>query len=183
MTPAGIGLEPGIRRPPALQPAASVRTTSTSQGAWRTTFEAVEPKSRCSSALWPICPRTISVSGSAAPMSSSGGTPVNNSNFTGMVQVDDGIGSFILDGVGSQIGALSFASRVAVQYKLDPDELFQLFQTQDPSRLLGICSPAASAAPDYVRAVLAHLEKNPGNLQRPIAEVFYESLQASFPCD
>jgi len=96
-----------------------------------------------------------------------------------------GVTKGLLNGmrVGSQIGALSFASRVAVQYKLDPDEVFQLFQTQEPSRLLGICSPAAIAAPDYVRAVLAHLEKNPGNLQRPIAEVFYEGLQASFPCD
>ena len=96
-----------------------------------------------------------------------------------------GVTKGLLNGmrVGSQIGALSFASRVAVQYKLDPDEVFQLFQTQEPSRLLGICSPAASAAPDYVRAVLDHLEKNPGNLQRPIAEVFYEGLQASFPCD
>jgi len=96
-----------------------------------------------------------------------------------------GVTKGLLNGmrVGSQIGALSFASRVAVQYKLDPDEVFQLFQTQEPSRLLGICSPASSAAPDYVRAVLTHLEKNPGNLQRPIAEVFYEGLQASFPCD
>jgi hypothetical protein len=96
-----------------------------------------------------------------------------------------GVTKGLLNGmrVGSQIGALSFASRVAVQYKLDPDEVFQLFQTQEPSRLLGICSPAASAAPDYVRAVLTHLEKNPDNLQRPIAEVFYEGLQASFPCD
>lgn len=96
-----------------------------------------------------------------------------------------GVTKGLLNGmrVGSQIGALSFASRVAVQYKLDPDEVFQLFQTQEPSRLLGICSPAAAAAPDYVRAVLTHLEKNPGNLQRPIAEVFYEGLQASFPCD
>jgi hypothetical protein len=96
-----------------------------------------------------------------------------------------GVTKGLLNGlrVGSQIGALSFASRVAVQYKLDPDEVFQLFQTQDPSRLLGICSPAASAAPDYVRAVLTHLEKNPGNLKRPIAEVFYEGLQASYPCD
>lgn len=96
-----------------------------------------------------------------------------------------GVTKGLLNGmrVGSQIGALSFASRVAVQYKLDPDEVFQLFQTQDPSRLLGICSPATNAAPDYVRAVLAYLEANPGSLQRPIAEVFYEGLQARFPCD
>ena len=96
-----------------------------------------------------------------------------------------GITKGLLNGirVGSQIGALSFASRIAIQYKLDPDEVFRLFQTQDPARLLGICSPAASAAPDYVRAVLAHLEKNPGNLTRPIAEVFYEGLAATYPCN
>jgi hypothetical protein len=96
-----------------------------------------------------------------------------------------GVTKGLLNGlrVGSQIGALSFASRVAIQYKLDPDEIFQLFQTQDPSRLLGVCSPATSAVPDYVRAVLAHLEKNPGDLKRPIAEVFYEGLSATFPCD
>ena len=96
-----------------------------------------------------------------------------------------GVTKGLLNGlrVGSQIGALSFASRVAVQYKLDPDEVFQLFQTLDPARLLGICSPVASPAPDYVRAVLAHLEKNPDHLKRPIAEVFYEGLQAAYPCD
>jgi len=96
-----------------------------------------------------------------------------------------GVTKGLLNGlrVGSQIGALSFASRIAIQYKLDPDEVFRLFQTQDPARLLGICSPAASAAPDYVRAVLAHLEKNPGNLTRPIAEVFYEGLAATYPCN
>jgi Rap1a immunity proteins len=85
--------------------------------------------------------------------------------------------------IGSQIGALSFGSQIVVKYNLDPDEIFKLFQTQDPSRVLGICSPASLATPDYVRAVLAHLEKNPDDLKRPIAEVFYEALQATYPCD
>jgi hypothetical protein len=96
-----------------------------------------------------------------------------------------GVTKGLLNGmrVGSQIGALSFASRVAIEYKLDPDAVFQLFQTQEPERLLGICSPAANGAPEFVRAVLAHLEKNPDDLGRPIAEVFYEGLQAFYPCD
>lgn len=96
-----------------------------------------------------------------------------------------GVTKGLLNGlrVGSQIGALSFASRVAVEYKLDPDAVFRLFQTQDPSRLLGICSSASNTAPDYVRAVLAHLEKNPDSLRRPIAEAFYEGLQAAYPCN
>jgi hypothetical protein len=84
--------------------------------------------------------------------------------------------------IGSQIGALSFGSRIVVEYTLDPDEIFKLFQTQDSSRLLGICSPASLTTPDYVRAVLGHIEKNPDDLQLPIAEVFYDALQATYPC-
>ena len=85
--------------------------------------------------------------------------------------------------IGAQIGALSFGSRIAVRYQIDPDEVFKLFQQQDPGRILGICSPASSNAADYVRAVLAHLEKNPADLQRPIGEVFFEGLQATWPCN
>jgi hypothetical protein len=85
--------------------------------------------------------------------------------------------------IGGQIGALSFGSRLAVRYKLDADEVFKLFQTQDPARLLGVCSPASAPAADHVRAVLAHLERNPKDLQRPIGEVFYEALQQAYPCD
>ena len=85
--------------------------------------------------------------------------------------------------IGSQIGALSFGSRIVVEYKLDPDEIFKLFQMQDPSRVLGICSPASLPTPDYVRAVLGFLEKNPDDLKRPIAEVFYEALEAAYRCN
>ena len=84
--------------------------------------------------------------------------------------------------IGAQIGALSFGSRIAVRYQLDPDEVFKLFQQQDPGRILGVCSPATLNAADYVRAVLAHLEKNPADRQRPIGEVFFEGLQATWPC-
>ena len=34
----------------------------------------------------------------------------------------------------------------------------------------------------FVRPVLAPLEKNPGDAERPIAEVFYEALSAAYPC-
>ncbi|RPI14221.1 MAG: acyl-CoA carboxylase subunit epsilon [Lysobacterales bacterium] len=84
--------------------------------------------------------------------------------------------------VGSQIGALSFGSKVAVQHKLDPDEIFKLFQTLSPSQLLGICGPAEPTAAQYIRAVDEYLEKNPKHLARPIGEVFFEGLQAAFPC-
>jgi hypothetical protein len=85
--------------------------------------------------------------------------------------------------VGSQIGALSFGSRLAVQYRLDADEVFKQFQTVEPSRLMRICAPAAAPAADYVRAVMSHLERNPDDAQRPIGEVFFEGLQQAWPCD
>jgi len=84
--------------------------------------------------------------------------------------------------IGSQIGALSFGSRLAVRYELDPDEVFQAFQQQDPDQMLGICSPATSNAADYVRAVLGYLDRKPSAAQRPIGEVFFEGLQEAYPC-
>jgi hypothetical protein len=84
--------------------------------------------------------------------------------------------------IGSQIGALSFASRIAVKYELDADEVFKLFQLQDPPQLLGICTPPDTGAADLVRAVLTHLDQHPDDLPRPIGEVFFEGLQARYPC-
>ena len=96
-----------------------------------------------------------------------------------------GVTKGLLNGlrIGSQIGALSFGSRLAIRYQLDADEVFKLFQTQEPSRLLGICSLPTTPAVDYVRTVLAHLERNPKDLQRPIGEVFFEGLQQAYPCN
>lgn len=95
-----------------------------------------------------------------------------------------GVTKGLLNGmrVGSQLGALSFASRVAVTYKLDADAVFKMFEQQDPARLLGVCAPATATTPDFIRPVLAQLEKNPGDAERPIAEVFYEAVSAAFPC-
>jgi hypothetical protein len=95
-----------------------------------------------------------------------------------------GVTKGLLNGmrVGSQIGALAFGSRLAVAYKLDPDEVFKKFQQQDSAGLLGICSPADATAPDFVRAVLSYLDRNPAALQRPIGEVFFEGLEAAYPC-
>lgn len=96
-----------------------------------------------------------------------------------------GVTKGLLNGlrIGSQIGALSFGSRIAIRYELDADEVFKLFQTQEPARLLGICSLPSTPAADYVRTVLAHLERNPKDLTRPIGEVFFEALQEAYPCN
>jgi hypothetical protein len=91
-----------------------------------------------------------------------------------------GVTKGLLNGlrIGSQIGALSFGSRLAVRYELDLDEVFKAFQQQDPDQILGICSPATLNAADYVRAVL----RKPSAAQRPIGEVFFEALQETYPC-
>lgn len=84
--------------------------------------------------------------------------------------------------VGSQVGALSFGSLLAIRYQLDPDAVFKLFQTQRTSQMLGICSPATAQTVDYVRAVLGYLERDRDALQRPIGEVFVDALQEAWPC-
>lgn len=84
--------------------------------------------------------------------------------------------------VGSQLGALSMGSLMAVKYEHDPDEVFKLFEAQSQARLLGICSPPATATREYVRVVLDHLARKPEDEKRPIAEVMYEALQDAFPC-
>jgi hypothetical protein len=95
-----------------------------------------------------------------------------------------GITKGLLSGmrVGSQIGALSFGSKLAVKYQLDADEVFKEFQRVDPAQLMGICAPVQTPASDYVRAIMSHLERNPDDAQRPIGEVFFEGLQKNWPC-
>lgn len=95
-----------------------------------------------------------------------------------------GVTKGLLNGlrVGAQLGALSFGSKIAIKNQLDADAVFQLFQQQEPGRLLGICAPPTATTPDYVKPVLQQLEKNPGDADRPIAEVFYEALAAAYPC-
>ncbi len=85
--------------------------------------------------------------------------------------------------IGSQVGALSFGSLLAIRYQIDPDAVFKLFQTQKASQVLGVCAPAAAQTVDYVRAVLGYIERNRDALQRPIGEVFYDGLQDAWPCD
>jgi len=95
-----------------------------------------------------------------------------------------GVTKGLLNGmrVGSQLGALSFGSQLAMKYELDPDEVFKLFEQQSPAQLLRVCAPPTFTSSDYVRTVLLHLDKNPGDAKRPIAEVLYEALQAAYPC-
>jgi hypothetical protein len=110
-----------------------------------------------------------------------GDTTINDLDVTYCLGVTKGL----LNGlrIGAQIGALSFGSQLVLHYKLDKDEVFKHFQSLDPNRLLGVCAPATNTTPDYVRAVLKYLDKSPDFAKRPISEVFYEALQASYPCN
>ncbi|HET9694631.1 MAG TPA: hypothetical protein VFP48_09600, partial [Steroidobacteraceae bacterium] len=63
-----------------------------------------------------------------------GDTSASDLDVTYCVGVTKGLLSGLR--VGAQLGALSFGSRLAVRYELDADEVFKVFQEQDPSRLL-----------------------------------------------
>ncbi len=84
--------------------------------------------------------------------------------------------------LGSQLGALNFGSQLAVGYRLDPGAVFAQFQRRSPESLLQICPPQGVGLRAYVTAVHAWLGGKPDALARPVTEVFFEALQAAFPC-
>lgn len=109
----------------------------------------------------------------------------------GIPQVDDlevthclGLTLGLVEGMrlGSQIGALNFASELTVAFGLDPSQVFALFQRRTASSLLEICPPEGIGLKAYVIAVHGYLANHPEDAQRPVTEVFFEALQAAFPC-
>jgi hypothetical protein len=84
--------------------------------------------------------------------------------------------------LGSQLGALNFGSQMAVRYRLDPGEVFGLFQQRSAGSLLQVCPPEGVGLRAYVTAVHAYIGSNPETATRPVTEVFFEALQAAFPC-
>jgi hypothetical protein len=85
--------------------------------------------------------------------------------------------------IGSQLGALSLGSTLAVTFDLDPQQVFAVFESRAPEDLLQICSPADATVADYVRTIDAYLDEHPDKGTNPLAEVFFEALQAKWPCD
>jgi hypothetical protein len=84
--------------------------------------------------------------------------------------------------MGSQLGALSMASSLAVDYELDTAEVFAKFDQKSPEALLQICPPATPSVQDYIRAVDAYLRTNPAKRSEPLAQVLFEALQATWTC-
>ena len=84
---------------------------------------------------------------------------------------------------GSQLGALSMGSTLAVRYDLDPGEVFDIFQGRSPDTLLQICTPAAAGVTDHVKIIAAYLDSHPDKSGQPLAEIFFEALQEAWPCE
>ncbi len=84
--------------------------------------------------------------------------------------------------LGAQLGALNFGSELAVDYALDPGEVFQRFQARSAGSLLQICPPDGVGLRAYVLAVHGFLAQNTSAATRPVTEVFFEALQSAFPC-
>lgn len=84
--------------------------------------------------------------------------------------------------IGSQLGALSLGSTLAVTFDLDPQQVFGVFESRTPEDLLQICSPDSAGVADYVRVIDAYLDETPAKRTAPLAEVFFEALQAEWPC-
>jgi hypothetical protein len=84
--------------------------------------------------------------------------------------------------LGSQLGALNFGSQLAVAHQLDPGAVFAQFQRRSAASLLQVCPPEGVGLRGYVTAVHAWLGNHTAALERPVTEVFFEALQAAFPC-
>jgi hypothetical protein len=84
--------------------------------------------------------------------------------------------------IGSQLGALSLGSTLAVTFDLDPKAVFAVFESRTAEDLLQICSPAEANVAEYVRVIDAYLDEHPDRGTNALAEVFFEALQAKWPC-
>ena len=57
-----------------------------------------------------------------------------------------------------------------------------MFESRTPEDLLQICVPADASVADYVQVIDAYLDEHPDKAANPLAEVFFEALQAQWPC-
>ena len=83
---------------------------------------------------------------------------------------------------GSQLGAVGMASRLTVAYGLDSKEVFESFKKTTPETLMQVCPPAGLEMHDYVLLVHGYLKDHNDAGPRPLATVFFEAMQAAYPC-
>jgi len=85
-------------------------------------------------------------------------------------------------GTGARIGAVSMASALTVLAGLDEDEVLGVFRSLSRDDLLGFCLPADRPVSEILTTVAAHLEAGPERASLPVTAVFFEALQANYPC-
>ncbi len=96
-----------------------------------------------------------------------------------------GITLGLLEGLetGSRIGAVSMASTLTVLLGLDGQRVFQLFETMTREDLLAYCPPDTATTGDHIVAVAGYIDANPDKRPLPVTAVFFEAMQAVWPCD
>ncbi len=109
-----------------------------------------------------------------------GGEPGDDLDITYCVGQTEGIVAGL--GTGSRIGAVGMASKLTLAYGLNRERVFEIFEQTSSEDLLGICLPDDQRTGGLVLAVSAFLEDNPESSGLPVTAVFFEALQARFPC-
>jgi Rap1a immunity proteins len=84
--------------------------------------------------------------------------------------------------IGSQLGALNLGSTLAIAFDINPDEVYHVFESKTPRDLLQICEPDTAGVSDYVRTIDAYLDAHQDKAGEPLAQVFFEALQDTWPC-
>lgn len=83
---------------------------------------------------------------------------------------------------GARIGAISMASALTVLAGLDQEKVLAAFNSLESEDLLGFCLPADRPVSEILVVVAAHLRANPERASLPVTAVFFEALQAQYPC-
>ena len=91
----------------------------------------------------------------------------------------------VLDGLetGSRVGAISMASMLTVTYGLDSADVFALFEAQSAKNLLQVCVPDDVGLAKKIKTIHRYIDANPDKAKLPVAAVFFDALQARYPCD
>ena len=91
----------------------------------------------------------------------------------------------VLEGLetGSRIGAVSMASALTVLLGLDGQRVFQLFESMSREDLLAYCPPDTANTGDHIQAVAGFIDANPDKKPLPVTAVFFEAMQAVWPCE
>ena len=83
---------------------------------------------------------------------------------------------------GARIGAISMASALTVLAGLDQEKVLAAFNSLESEDLLGFCRPADGPVSEILVVVAEHLRANPDRASLPVTAVFFEALQARYPC-